>query len=358
MPALARTLMTVADDRSGAMALYNGSLTGRFLQDLQLAGSLITREDLALYRANWYEPITAQLNGGYMLYTAPPPASGSVLASILQTLEGQLQPNPRINVFNTLRVAEAFKYAYALRTELGDPAFTDTNRVLQKSMSENYISNVASKLHQLTRTESYPEYYGASYHSGNSGGTINIVVQAQDGDAVVATSTINTLFGSLMASPSTGIILNNEMDDFSSPQIVNSFGVTPSSANFIQGGKRPLSSAAPSIIVAPNGDVRLAIGSAGGTHITSAVAQVIINHLWFGMSIKQAVDMPRIHHQLLPMVLKYEYGIPKSVIDGLARAGHRTKQMSPHSSVTAVATLNDQVTAIYDYRRGGNTSGF
>ena len=112
-------------------------------------------------------------------------------------------------------------------------------------------------------------------------------------------------------SPSTGILLNDQMDDFSYPNITNSFGVPPSEANFVKPGKRPLSSMCPSIMVDGNGDVALAVGASGGTQITTAVAQAILRNVWLGEDIKKAIDARRIHHQLVPMRVEYEKGLPK-----------------------------------------------
>jgi gamma-glutamyltranspeptidase/glutathione hydrolase/leukotriene-C4 hydrolase len=115
----------------------------------------------------------------------------------------------------------------------------------------------------------------------------------------------------MVGSVRTGIILNNEMDDFSSPNIKNLFGVPPSTANCIAPGKRPLSSMVPSIVLDGEGKPRIAIGGAGGTHIISSVAQVLANVLWLGRSLEQALDLPRIHHQLMPMKLYVEPNLPK-----------------------------------------------
>ncbi|XP_073988561.1 glutathione hydrolase 1 proenzyme-like isoform X2 [Rhodnius prolixus] len=357
MPSLAKTFIEVANCPDGAMALYNGVLTEKFVHDLKSLGAIITKQDLIKYQARWLPPIVNHLKGGYTLYTMPPPGSGIVLSLILTILENQLNQDPKPNLYNIIRIVESFKYAYGFRTELGDPQYMDLSKVMTQMTSEDYIKDVRRKVGMVSRTNNNCTKYGGRYFVPNDNGTINVVVLAPNGDAVCATSTINTLFGSLLASSSTGIILNNEMDDFCAPEIVNSFGLPPSPSNFIAGGKRPLSSSCPSVIVGPNKEARLVVGAAGGTHITSATAQVIINNLWLQQTIKQSVDIPRVHHQLIPMVLKFEYGIPKSVVDGLIKAGHKVKKQSPHSSVTAIEQRNGGVRAIYDYRRGGSTSG-
>ncbi|KAL1124168.1 hypothetical protein AAG570_001938 [Ranatra chinensis] len=311
MPELAETLSTVASCPRGAWALYDGELTDSFVEDIRSIGGIITNEDLASYRAEWMEPVTHTFADGNTLFSAPPPCAGNILVFMVSVLEGMLNNSTKLDIFDLHKMAETFKFAYALRAEIGDPAYVDIDPVINKMVSKQFIMETKNKILRSNSTYQNSSYYGVRYRTSDDYGTVNIVILAPNGDAVCATSTINTLFGSLTASVSTGIILNNEMDDFCSPEIVNSFGVPPSPANFIAPRKRPLSSCCPTVIVDKRGDVRLVVGAAGGTHITTATAQVIINNLWYNYDIKQAVDFPRIHHQLLPMHLKYEYGYPK-----------------------------------------------
>ena len=167
-------------------------------------------------------------------------------------------------------------------------------------------------------------------------------------------------FGSRVFSPSTGIILNDEMDDFSSPNIINAFGVPPSIHNLIQPKKKPLSSMCPSVFTdQKTGDVRLVIGSSGGTKITTAIALVAIRHLWFGEDIKKAIDAPRIHHQLFPDEINHEKNFPQELLDGLGKLGHKLKNQGQQRGaiIMAISSDGNNLYANSDYRKGGDVDG-
>lgn len=357
LPTLAKTLRTIANSKVGPDELYNGTLTKKFVQDIQDAGGIITEEDMANYEVEWGKPIVANLSGDLTLYSMPPPGSGVLIAYILRVLDGFVQEaNSSVQI--TQRITEAFKHAYGHRTDIGDPRFTNITEILNTLQSEEFIQKTRSKILD-TSTSQDPQYYGANFAVPEDHGTANIVVVAQNGDAVAVTSTVNLLFGSKFASLSTGIILNDEMDDFSSPKFVNFFGVPPSSANYIRPGKRPMSSMCPTIIVDKNGDVRLAVGSAGGTKITTSTSLVTMNNLWFGMNIKEAIDHSRFHHQLFPMQFSYEYGTVKPVVDGMREIGHVVHRLPKawSSCVTAIARNGSELTCNSDFRRPGSVQG-
>lgn len=159
---------------------------------------------------------------------------------------------------------------------------------------------------------------------------------------------------------STGIILNDEMDDFSSPNQTNDYGLPASPANYIEPGKRPLSSMSPSIVVDENGDVVLVVGGAGGSKITTSVALVILRHLWFGEDLEQAMQVKRLHHQLYPMAIQYETDFDEVVVEGLAAIGHNYTISSTDgfAALTAISKKGNEVEAVYDNRRGGNSTVF
>lgn len=165
-------------------------------------------------------------------------------------------------------------------------------------------------------------------------------------------------FGCGATGNRTGIVLNSGMDDFSSPGLKNYFGLPGSPPNFIQPRKRALNSMMPTIIVGADRDVKLVIGAAGGTKIPTAVAMAIMRTLWFGQNVKEAVDAPRFHHQLIPMEIDYEFGTKDQVVHGLEAIGHKTNRYQYRGSI--ICAIQRNKTAIYanaDFRKAGDVFG-
>lgn len=162
----------------------------------------------------------------------------------------------------------------------------------------------------------------------------------------------------MIRSQSTGIILNNEMDDFSTPGLINSYGLRASPSNYIAPGKRPLSSMVPTVLTDRNGDARIVAGSAGGSRITSATFLLILRHLYFGEDLKTIIHNQRIHHQLAPMQAEYESGFNQNVVDGLRERGHKMVEATSDSGFAAITAIirdhNDKLSATYDPRRAGS----
>ena len=360
--ALCKTLRIIA--AKGAPEFYNGTLGKLLVQDLQEKGAIITTEDLNRYRATWDEPLQANMSNGIKVFTVGTPASGALLTYILNILdEFQLTPDSVADYNRTIltyhRMIETFKYAFAMRNDLADKEFVDVEELTRKLTSRSYAHRTRMKIDDQ-RTWDDPTHYGTSKLSiAKDQGTAHVSVLAPNGDAVSATSTINFYFGSGIVSESTGILLNNAMNDFGVPSTVNYFGVPPSPNNYIAPGKRPLSSMVPSILVDSNGDVKMVIGASGGTKITTTVSQIVAKILWMGQTVKEAVDAPRIHHQLVPTEMAYEYGTPKPVIDGLKKIGHKTARYRIRGSVACViSVVNDTIYANADFRKGGDVYGF
>ena len=195
---------------------------------------------------------------------------------------------------------EAFKFAFGKRSLLGDPAFndqTEINELIANLTSYDYASEIASKIKE--NVLSFEEYEPA-FDIVENAGTAHINVVDKDGMACSITSTVNTILGSKCIGTGTGIIYNNEMNDFSVPGHNNDYGVPPSPQNFIEAGKRPLSSMAPVIVTDKNGKLKLVAGGSGGTRITTATAQVVVKTLLQEMALNEAVQDSRLHHQLMP----------------------------------------------------------
>uniref|UniRef100_A0AAZ3PAS6 Uncharacterized protein n=1 Tax=Oncorhynchus tshawytscha TaxID=74940 RepID=A0AAZ3PAS6_ONCTS len=285
------------------------------VDDIQAAGGIITLEDLLEYRP----------------YT------------IVSTAEKK--------TLTYHRIVEAFRFAYAKRSRLGDPRYLNITDLIHNMTSDYFADGIRSK---ITDDTTHPDsYYEPDYFVPDNHGTAHLSVIAEDGSAVAATSTINLYFGSKVMSRSTGIIFNDEMDDFSSPHITNGFGIPPSPNNFIQPGKRPLSSMCPTIILDKDNRVKMVVGASGGTKITTATALVILNSLFFDYDLKKAVTQPRIHNQLNPNMTVVEHGFEKSVLDGLAQKNHVTELlMTPGSVVQAVVRQGERLCAESDPRKG------
>ncbi|MED6261129.1 Gamma-glutamyltranspeptidase 1 [Ataeniobius toweri] len=224
--------------------------------------------------------------------------------------------------------------------------------------SSSYANALREK---ITDDTTHPmDYYEPQFYLPEDYGTSHLSVVSEDGSAVAATSTINNYLGSKVISRSTGIILNNEMDDFSSPYITNSFGVPPSPSNFIRPGKRPMSSMCPAILFDKNNNIRMVVGGSGGTKITTAVSQVILNALFFNFDVDKAVEERRIHNQLSPNVTVVESAFDKEVVDGLTKKNHETEYLSPTTIgavVQAVVRHENRLYAKSDSRKWAEAAG-
>ncbi|XP_042208177.1 scoloptoxin SSD14-like isoform X2 [Homarus americanus] len=360
-PQLSETLRVIQNDPD---ALYTGQLAYKLAQDIQSFGGIITAEDLRRYTPVWKDAVNVSIEqGDYTLYSVPPPGSGLIVGFILNIMdEYKLTPdsmNEKNIILTHQRLTEAMKWAYAKRTELGDADFVDMTELTRNLTSDDFAKSIRNQIMD-NYTFQDPEHYGAITSVQDNHGTAHFSLLAPNGDAVSVTSTVNLYFGAGIRSLQTGIVLNDEMDDFSAPNITSFFGIPPSPANFIRPGKRPLSSMCPVVLVDKNGDVRLVVGAAGGTKISSAVAWVSIRNLWLGNNIKEAVDARRIHHQLFPMELNYEDGTLSEIVDGLQAIGHKTKQFGVGGSVIcAIAREQDgKIYANSDFRKSGEVDGF
>ncbi|XP_030764165.1 glutathione hydrolase 1 proenzyme-like isoform X1 [Sitophilus oryzae] len=355
---LCKTLTLIA--LNGGDSLYNGTLSKMFLEDIKEIGGIITAEDLAQYEAQWMDPVSVQFKNSDTLYTAPPPGSGAILGFIMGILDGYNFNGKSVSNLNRTittyhRIIESFKYAYAKRTELGDTNFVNISELLANLTSKEYAENIRKQIVD-NATFDDPKHYGAVFYDKGDHGTAHISIVDQNGDAVSVTSSINLYFGAGMTSKQTGIIFNSVMDDFSFPYFKNYFGIPGSPNNEMKPGKRPLSSMSPTIIVDKNSDTKMVVGGSGGTVITTSVAWTIIRSLWFGENIKEAVDAPRIHHQLYPMLVRYEYGVLQQVVDGLKALGHKMKRELV-SVVCALTKDKDRINANADHRKGGDVYG-
>ncbi|XP_063439814.1 glutathione hydrolase 1 proenzyme-like [Mytilus trossulus] len=360
-PLLANTLRIIAEE--GPQSFYNGSLSKNILEDLKEADSIIQERDLQNYTVLLKPAVSSVLNDGSTLYSAPAPSGGPVWLFIMNIMDGyNITPESVLPEKSELltyhRLVEAFKFAYAKRTDLGDPAFvSDVADVVKNLTSRSYADGIRQKIWD-NQTHDYM-YYGPTFYDKLKTSTAHLSMVGNDGLAIAVTTTVNTVFASGILGSRTGIVFNNEMDDFSSPNITNDFGIRPSPANFIKPGKRPLSSMSPSVVAGKDGDIKLVIGAAGGSHITTSVSYITMRVLWFKETIKQAIDAARLHHQLLPPYIYYESEFPKHFVEGLRNLGHNiTDKPAFRTDANGVTTQNGLLYANCDFRRGGAPDGF
>ncbi|XP_063983642.1 scoloptoxin SSD14 isoform X2 [Diachasmimorpha longicaudata] len=349
--------------QKGAEEFYNGTLGKMYIEDLRRRGSILTMKDLNSYQPVWKTTLQTILSDGTRVFTPNLPSSGALLSFILNVLdEFKFTPDSLKGWNNTIltyhRIIETWKFAYSMRSKMGDDLFVDMKEFVKNLTSRDYARSVKTQITD-DRTFNDPVHYGAGEELREDHGTAQISVLAPDGDAVSVTSSINMYFGSGIVSERTGIVSNAGMDDFTVLGRVNYYGVAGTNKNnLIEPLKRPMSSMVPSILVSPSGDVRMVIGGAGGTKITTSVSFTIARHLWMNNTIKEALDASRIHHQVYPMEIAYEYGVPEPVVNGLKKLGHKTLRYRDRGScVCGLTQINGTVYANADHRKNGDVYG-
>jgi len=328
---LAATLEAVA--ARGAPAVYDGPMAAAMAGTVQARGGVLTAADLAAYRPVWRTPLLARFRGRRVV-TFPPPGSGGVLLEMLGLLARDDLAALGPSTPTTLHLlATVLAQGFADRARwYGDPAFGNVpvGRLLAPSRLMALRARMSAVRVSEPDTALTPEQ-----------GTAHVSVVDDAGNAAAITTTINTPFGAGVLVPGTGIILNNEMDDFAlAPDVPNAFGLTGGAANALAPGKRPQSSMSPTIVVA-DGRPELVVGGSGGPHIISGTLQVLLGVVAFGLDVRLAVGAPRIHHQAVPPVLVTEAGIAPLTRAALLRVGHRLGETTAIGAVSAVGLARD-----------------
>lgn len=350
---LANTLQAIADH--GADGFYDGPVAEKLANAIQTAGGIITRDDLKSYRPVWREPVRGSYRG-YDIVSMPLPSSGgTVLIETLNILEGyDIQRLGAQTPASLHLLIEAMKRAYADRARyLGDPAFV--HAPLTRLLSKDYAAKLRA---DIDLEKSTPVKAAAAQPHEGTNTTHFSVVDAQ-GNAVSNTTTLNFSYGVGLVADGTGVLLNNELDDFTAaPGAANAYGLVGYEANLPGPGKRPLSSMTPTIVL-KDGKPVLVTGSPGGSRIISTTLQVIVNALDYHMNIARAVSLPRLHHQWMPDQVRIEHGFPEATRDALRAMGHTLVEPMGQTSANSIAAANDGWLGAPDPRtRGAEAAGY
>ena len=337
---LAHSLKLIAEQ--GADAFYRGEIGKLIAAEMHRSGGLITEEDLAKYEAIEHVPVKGTYRG-YDVISMPSPSSGGThVIEILNILEEYPIAELGFGTAQTMHLmAEAMKRAYSDRSEyMGDSTFTPVP--ISGLISKDYAAALRAGIDQGHATPSATIKPGDPYPY-ESDQTTHFSVVDKDGNAVANTYTLNLSFGTGLVAEGTGILLNNEMDDFSAkPGVPNAYGLIGGAANAIEPEKRPLSSMSPTIVL-KDGKVVLVTGSPGGSRIITTVLQVIMNVIDHGMNVAEASIAPRMHHQWLPDELRIEDGFSPDTLRLLEGMGHTIKLQPTMGSTQSIIRREDGV---------------
>ena len=353
-PALADTLEQIG--RAGPRAFYSGPIAEAIVDRVRSAGGVMTLADLATYRAVWRRPLTTPF-AGYDFYGMPPPSSGGgVLITVLNMLRADdllaLEQNSPTYLH---LLAEALQFAFADRAAYyGDPDFV---RIPLRALLAPQRGHALR--HRMSAATTFPPAFYGDHTLAADAGTSHLSVVDAAGNAVACTTSINTLFGSMLVAGDTGIILNDTMDDFSAqPGAPNAYRLIGSEANAIAPRKRPLSSMTPTIVTR-GGQVVAVAGASGGPFIITGTLQVLLNALVFGQDAEAAVAAPRIHDQWVPPALMVESGIGDGERSALRRLGYNTIDTPGAAAVQLVVRSADgRLDGAADPRKGGAAAGW
>jgi gamma-glutamyltranspeptidase / glutathione hydrolase len=337
-PELAHTLDRIA--KNGASEFYEGETAKRFAAEMARHGGIISVADLKDYKAIERTPLSGTYHG-YTILTAPPSSSGGIaLLEMLGILDGTGYEKEGPGSASSIHfLAESMRRAYADRNEyVGDPAFVKVP--IAGLLDPAYLSRLRASIDPGRATPSDQVRPGKPSGTEQMETTHYSVVDAE-GNAVAVTYTLNGGYGNGITVPGLGFLLNNEMDDFSAkPGTPNMFGLVQGEANAIAPGKRPLSSMTPTIVL-KDGKLFMTAGAPGGSRISTAVAQVILNVIDFGMNVQDAVDAPRVHHQWQPDKLSLERGISPDTVALLKRRGYDVDYAPGVVLAQVAAIVND-----------------
>lgn len=346
----------------GAKGFYAGEAAKELVATVKATGGVFTLDDLANIKPKVRKPLEGEFRG-HRLLVMPPPSSGGI--AMLETLNiitefekthreftmeksGHNRPGT-VHVF-----AEAMKHAFADRAEfLGDADFAKVP--VGRLISRSYAAELAKRV-SLKETGELKDY--GRFQPIDDSGTSHFSVMDAAGNAVACTETINTYFGSFVVTPTTGLVLNDEMDDFAAlPGKPNAFGLLQSEANAVAPGKKPLSSMSPTIVL-KDGKAVHTLGASGGPRIITATTQALVNLLCYKMSPHDAVSLPRFHHQWVPHEIAIEDPLFGKLKQSLGNRGHVVKRRNKLAVTQAVSRSADGLRAASDPRKHGSPAGY
>lgn len=359
----AATLEALADS---PLSFYRGELADGIVAAVRSRGGALSRADLAGYAVKKRDVLLGRYHD-YRVYTTSLPTSGALLIEALKILEnldfGELRAmdrTGRMHIFYSFLI-ETFKFITVKRGELGDPDFIrDYRTLLSVLISDDYARDIYKKIRIASSLAT--KDYGPVLPFAEDHGTTHLNVVDADGMIVQITSTINLEFGAKFMDPRTGIVFNNQIDDFYIPNIENAYALQPMLGNIIERGKRPFSSAAPAILLR-DGEA-IAIGATGGTRIPTAILGTL-GYMFMGLDVSRAVSSVRIHNQFSPDITYVEPSFPRDVWARLESAGERLEISDVNSIFTSVQVLqitqdgdgSRLIRAVSDPRKHGGSAG-
>ena len=336
----------------GVAGFYEGEVAEAIVNATQ---HHLTTQDLGNYTPRWEQPLSIDIGEGNTIVAMPPPSSGGVAIGQIVGLLQRIGANelPQDSPAFAQYLVESMKHAFADRAEhMADAAFVEVP--VEPLLDTEYLDTLAQSIRIDRTLDRYA--YGSVTPPPDDDGTSHLCVVDKDGMTVAVTETINTSFGSLVLVEPFGFMLNNEMDDFSSPSGVNVYGLRQSDKNLPEPGKRPLSSMSPTI-VAHDGVPVLVLGASGGPRIISSVVQVLLRVLWAGDEPIEALKRPRLHHQWMPDRVYFEADINIRTQESLQSNGHEINERG-HIGVVQVIHIDDgMVKPACDPRKGGRPAG-
>jgi len=345
---LANTLRIIASQ--GREGFYEGQIAKKIASEMKKNNGLITEDDLKKYNPIWRKPLISNYRDTQIITMGPPSSGGLHVIQMLNIVENYDLKNIGHNSTNYINLlAEVMKYAYSDRSKyLGDPDFYDVP--VEKIISKEYAAEINNNI-DIGQSTPVDDIYPGKFLDRESHETTHFSVVDKEGNVVSMTYTLNSTFGSKVVIKGTGILMNNEMDDFSAaPGVPNQFNLLGADANAIAPYKRPLSSMTPTIVL-KNNELFFTTGSPGGARIISAVFQSILNIIDFKMNLEEATLAKRLHHQWYPDMLEFEFSIDEKINDELTKMNYITRTTLPLTCLQTIMFIEDTYYGYGDFRR-------